>query len=492
MRLVVTTMMIFFVTVWATAQTVTFNRSYEDDDGNLPLSVYQTNNGYFSLGSGWFDLIDGWRALKIMKYDLNGNLLLTRYFGEEYWGCFPGYNGNLQMTDDGNYLFSGYKVDTFDNFNFWLVKFDENGDTLWTKTIDLGGEEFYYNNQVSNNGDIICIGSTTRASNVQEQLYIACYDRNGNFKWEKLHGNSGYDGGYYIEKTLDNGFIVGGASESRGWDGWLVKMDSVANIQWQRSFGTTGYDSPLGVVVNPEGGYFVWGNYDSLVPGSPLVGLSYLYKLDSLGMVAWEQYYPTDYNSKGITRARIYDGYLYFCGITDDNLENDFQGWFVKMTLDGSILWERKFYNPNSPENVRGDWFEDFQRTQDGGFILTGPSSNLNRNPNSPIRNRTDFWLVKLDSNGCLYPTTACVNGITETATLQAKLYPNPTTGTLTIELPNGQGGNMALYNLLGQSVYQTTLAGGQTTLALNLPPGLYLYRITSGGKAVNGKLLVE
>ncbi len=95
----------------------------------------------------------------------------------------------------------------------------------------------------------------------------------------------------------------------------------------------------------------------------------------------------------------------------------------------------------------------------------------------------------RLDS---VYIEVRNCTGITETTTLQAKLYPNPTTGTLTIELPNGQGGNMALYNLLGQSVYQTTLAGGQTTLALNLPPGLYLYRISSGGKAVNGKLLVE
>jgi hypothetical protein len=95
----------------------------------------------------------------------------------------------------------------------------------------------------------------------------------------------------------------------------------------------------------------------------------------------------------------------------------------------------------------------------------------------------------RLDS---VYIEVRNCTGITETTTLQAKLYPNPTTGTLTIELPGGQGGSMALYNLLGQNVYQATLAAGQTTLALNLPPGLYLYRIGSGNQATNGKLLVE
>ncbi len=484
------TAIVFFVTVWAYTQTVTFNKTYEDGELNLATSVVITSNGYITLGYGWAEgTLGSWEPMKIIVTDNEGIAQSKKIYGKLGWGNYNGYNGSAQPTNDGNFVFSGWVADAFGIFDFWLVKFDESGDTLWTKTIDLGGEELFYNTQILDNGDIVCIGSTTRASHVMEQLYIACYDPNGNFKWEMLHGNNGYDAGYYIEKTLDNGFIIGGATESRGWDGWLVKTDSLANILWQRSFGTSGYDSPLGVVVNPEGGYFIWGNYDSLVPGAPVVGLTYLYKLDSLGVVIWEQYYPAKYNSKSINRARIYDGYLYFCGITDDNAENEFRGWFVKMTFSGDVVWERQYSNIESQN--KSSWFEDFKQTQDDGFILTGPASSP-ADPNSPFANRQDFWLVKVDINGCLYPTTACVTGITETPTLQAKLYPNPSTGALTIELPNGKGGSIALYNLLGQGVYSAPIAGGQTTLALNLPPGLYLYRIGSGGKAVNGKLLVE
>lgn len=82
--------------------------------------------------------------------------------------------------------------------------------------------------------------------------------------------------------------------------------------------------------------------------------------------------------------------------------------------------------------------------------------------------------------------------GIKNVNGLSASLYPNPTTGSLTIELPGGQGGSLALYNLLGQGVYSAPLAGGQTTLTLTLPPGLYLYQINTAGQVQNGKLLVE
>lgn len=81
--------------------------------------------------------------------------------------------------------------------------------------------------------------------------------------------------------------------------------------------------------------------------------------------------------------------------------------------------------------------------------------------------------------------------GITETQPLQAKLYPNPTTGTLTVELPNGQRGNLELYNLLGQNVFNATI-NGTSTLKMDLPKGVYIYRIGQGGLEKMGRLVVE
>jgi len=95
----------------------------------------------------------------------------------------------------------------------------------------------------------------------------------------------------------------------------------------------------------------------------------------------------------------------------------------------------------------------------------------------------------RLDS---VYVEVRVCTGITETATLQAKLYPNPTTGTLTIEIPGGQGGSIALYNLLGQLVLEAPLTSRSTVLYIDASPGIYLYQISIDGHMQNGKLVVE
>lgn len=95
----------------------------------------------------------------------------------------------------------------------------------------------------------------------------------------------------------------------------------------------------------------------------------------------------------------------------------------------------------------------------------------------------TDTVLVKLDT----------CTGITETPAIQAKLYPNPTNGQLTIELPVfSTGYTFKLFNLLGQQVYEADLTAHQTVLALDYPPGIYLYQIAIGAMVLNGKLVMR
>ncbi len=135
-----------------------------------------------------------------------------------------------------------------------------------------------------------------------------------------------------------------------------------------------------------------------------------------------------------------------------------------------------------------GNWILVGGTQQDGtAYTDTGRVPNNTYWYRVRAYNTTDTSLYSnIDS------ATTFVVGITETTTLQAKLYPNPTTGTLTIELPGGQGGNIVLYNLLGQKVFHSPINGSQTTLNIDLPRGVYIYRIEAGGKVSNGKLMVE
>ena len=80
----------------------------------------------------------------------------------------------------------------------------------------------------------------------------------------------------------------------------------------------------------------------------------------------------------------------------------------------------------------------------------------------------------------------------------EAKVYPNPATESLTLELPAPlpAEGEWRLFAVTGQQVRQAILAKGQTKQTISLagvPPGLYFWKATSQGRRVGeGKVVVS
>lgn len=104
------------------------------------------------------------------------------------------------------------------------------------------------------------------------------------------------------------------------------------------------------------------------------------------------------------------------------------------------------------------------------------------------------------DVNGVLYytvgkelwkydPAIVGVNEMTEKASLS--IFPNPTNGKFTIELPyNHQQMNVEVYNVLGEKIFQQ-----QNTNEINLsasPKGVYFVRIYDDKKSYTTKISVE
>ena len=76
-----------------------------------------------------------------------------------------------------------------------------------------------------------------------------------------------------------------------------------------------------------------------------------------------------------------------------------------------------------------------------------------------------------------------------------AKVYPNPSHGSFTVELQNASGQYLNVFNMLGEDIYQSRLTSDQTQVNLvNQAPGIYLYRILDeNGQVVStGKLVIE
>ena len=196
--------------------------------GNGDESVEQTIDlGYIITGS-IESFGNGGNDVYLIKTDENGDSLWTKTFG----GTEDDYGTSVQQTIDGGYIITG-SIESFGNGgnDVYLIKTDENGDSLWTKT--FGGTEDDYGTSVqqTNDGGYI-ISGITFTPGIGSRIYLLKTNENGIELWNKTIGQSGYDYSYSVQQTIDGGYIIIGETYSGigNQDVYLIKTDENGDV----------------------------------------------------------------------------------------------------------------------------------------------------------------------------------------------------------------------------------------------------------------------
>ncbi|MBZ0243505.1 MAG: hypothetical protein K8F24_09855, partial [Bacteroidales bacterium] len=141
----------------------------------------------------------------ILILTLIPSLLISQGWEKTYgWGI----GRSVQQSTDGGYIITGDKYVPGNYYDIYLIKTDEFGDTLWTRTYDL----------------------------------------------LQFH-----DYGMSIQKTTDNGYIITGSTESKteGRDVYLLKIDGYGDLQWAKTYGGQNSDYARSVKQVSDEGYIV-------------------------------------------------------------------------------------------------------------------------------------------------------------------------------------------------------------------------------------------
>ena len=199
-------------------------------------SVEQTfDDGYIavgytrSIGAGFHDF---W----LLKFDSDGN----KEWEQTYGGPDYDFAETVQQTLDGGYIVAGH-TQSFGagNYDIWIIKTDSQGEIEWEKIYGTTDVEIVFSVLQTFDGGYIFAGYVHLHETGCSGMLLLKTDSKGNQEWEKIYGASNCANAYSIQQTSDGGYIAAGdihLSEERCYDFWLVKTDSYGNIEWDKTF----------------------------------------------------------------------------------------------------------------------------------------------------------------------------------------------------------------------------------------------------------------
>lgn len=116
-----------------------------------------------------------------------------------------------------------------------MIRTDYNGDTLWTKT--WGGDQHDGAMSVveTSDGGFVWTGYFT-VSTFNQDLWVLKTDEDGNTVWSKSYGGTFNNIGRSINKTSDGSFIIAGNyfnENDNTRDVWLLKVNpDISNVEY--------------------------------------------------------------------------------------------------------------------------------------------------------------------------------------------------------------------------------------------------------------------
>ena len=210
---------------------ITFKKTFGGSNWDWCESVIQTLDGGFLAAGGTESFGAGCVDFWLIKTDKNGNKIWDKTFGgSNSDGCL-----SVIQTTDGGFLAAGYTYSYgAGNRDFYLIKTNSRGDSLWAKT--FGGSNADDCNSViqTSDGGFLAGGYTCSYGAGKADFWLIKTNSQGNKIWDRTFGGSGCDGCESVIQTADGGFLAAGYTKSYGAgeaDFWLIKMDAEGNVE---------------------------------------------------------------------------------------------------------------------------------------------------------------------------------------------------------------------------------------------------------------------
>lgn len=462
-------------TIW----TATFGGT-QWDRGN---SVLETPNGDFVVAGFTWSFGGGGSDVFLVRTDDTGDSVSQITYG----GGSADKGRSIDFTSDGGFIVVG-ETESFGAGwdDFYLLRTNALGDTLWTKTYGGGHFDEGWSVQETSDGGFIMTGMTRSFGAGSYDVYVIKTDSAGDTLWTRTIGGSAWDAGYAVRETFNGDFIVVGETGSFGpgsYAVYLSRLNSTGDILWTRTYGGSSEDVGRDVQETSDGGFIITGFTWSFGPDMRNV---YIVRTDSIGDTLWTRTYGGNTTDVGNSVIETSCGNYVIAGETDSFGAGESDIYLLMLDANGDTLWTATYGGPDEDSG-----FSVIQ-TDDGGFIVTGEYT-------SPGAGWPELYLLKL---------YACVGIVEEeSATVQhfqvSGGIPNPFMGNTLInyELPVTSTVSIDIYDLYGRRIRKieegqvdigshAAFWDGKDEYGSETPDGIYFLVFQADGCSATRKLL--
>lgn len=421
---------------------ILFSRTFDEGGYETGFKIQRLDEtGSIILGhrgSAWGPLMY-W----LMFVDENGDTLWTRSFGGE--GEIAGYD--LCQTADGGFVITG--VNTRDGgatLDVWLIRTDQQGDTLWTRNYDRSEDDEGLAVTQTMDGGFLVAGETMNAAYGRD-LWLLKTNSNGDIVQTRIYPSHIQTANLFASdiQAFDTGYLLVGTNYD--WDSghrvFLMMIDNNLDTLWTRYFKHRTYGLEEPELCITENGFIIGAHAWGWESGSAM----FLLQTDFEGHEMFRQLLEkgTAFNSM----TRTHDGDLMLAGVANKAV-------FIRCDADINPIWKFTINSPYEP------WIASIIESQQNVFMGVGveilPGDN------------TDLWLVSFtyDSSEARTDTTytnTTVAGVDTTAVILEDFPPAsprnlvaiPDSGSVTLQWRPNTERDFYLYYIYGGTFPNST-----------------------------------
>src|SRR4030095_7586547 len=321
--------------------------SSSSDDNASDIAVDNAGNVYVTGNS---DGSNGYEDYATVKYNSAG----LELWSERYNG--PGNNidraVSVAVDNSGNIYVTGFsRSGPSAAYNdFATIKYSPSGVERWVRRYNGGGSDIACKVSIDFNGGILVGGWSTR-SVTGPDFTVVKYDSNGNILWVRTYDSGGNDNqyDYAVAMAVDlsgNVYLTGsvGGNNFPAPDWATVKWNSQGDFQWVQRFNGpgSGSDYSQAIATSDSGNVYVTG----IVWGNNNTDFATI-KYNSTGVQQWVKYYNggSIYTAHdgGFSIAVDLSGNVYVTGDSKNPNSNNFDYVTIKYFASGIQQWVTRF-----------------------------------------------------------------------------------------------------------------------------------------------------